>query len=198
MIDSIAANKYKIVSEFISEDSEDFSRRFSDIAQAALHRTEAAEAFLHSGVQNAGDFHSGTFFQQLANQKALHRRIIEKIGRDFELLPYSMNDDVSEPLDETILFVDHSVSSIAELGIRIRNIFEIVYEKALDELNFYLNFLLIEKHPVIASLLLSLANLSKDYLFEVKLRYLERQSQIEMGDPEKIVEHFLKIEQLSN
>jgi|WetSurMetagenome_2_1015567.scaffolds.fasta_scaffold160029_2 hypothetical protein len=198
MNDAIAIKQYKVISEFVSKDADDFYVRFYQIAQAALHRAKAAEAFLRSGVKNAADFHSGAFFQQLVNQKVLHRRIIEKISPDFECAPFAANEDMPEPLDMTISPGDQSVSKTAELRLCLREIFEIVYEKALDELDFYLNFLLVEKHPVMSSLLQSLANLAKDYLFEVKLRYLEHQSQIEMDNPKKIVEDFYKLEHRYN
>jgi hypothetical protein len=198
MGNATAHKKYRVVSEFISEDSDDFSQRFFQITQAALNRTEAAKAFFSSGARNADDSHSKTFFQQLENKKVLHLRIIEKIGRDSELLPFPINSDAPEHEDAVVYSNDHSVFRTAEPTMHIRNIFEIVYEKALDELNFYLNFLLLEKHPVITSLLLSLANLSKDFLFEVKLRYLEHQSQMEIGNPEKIVEHFFTLEHRYN
>jgi hypothetical protein len=198
MNNTIAMKKYKVISEFVWEDSDNFSRRFFQIIQASLNRIQAAKAFFSVGARNAVDPYSKAFFQELESKKDLHRRIIEKIGRDSELLPFPMNADIGEEMDTAQQSDDYSVSQAAELAAHIQNIFEIVYEKALDELDFYLNFLLIEKHPVIASLLLSLANLSKDFLFEAKLRYIEHQSRIEMDNPEKIVEHFLTLERRCN
>jgi hypothetical protein len=198
MDNAIAMKNYTVLSEFIWENSDNFSQRFFHIIKAALNRTQAAKVFFNIGVRNAVDSHSEAFFQQLENKKDIHSRIIEKIGRDSQLLPFPMNADIGEYEDTFQQSDDYSVFQAAELSKRIQNIFEIVYEKALDELDFYLNFLLIEKHPVISSLLLSLANLSKDFLFEAKVRYLEHQSRIEIENHEKIVEHFLSLERRSN
>jgi hypothetical protein len=195
---TIAMKEYKVISEFNWENENNFSKRFFQIIQASLNRTEAAKAFFNLGAQNAVDSNSKAFLQQLESKKDLHCRIIEKIGRNSEILPFPMITGKPEYKDTAQHYGDHSVFQAADLATRIHNIFEIVYEKALDELDFYLNFLLIEKHPVISSLLLSLANLSKDFLFEVKLGYLELQSRMEMSKPEEIVEHFLSLERQYN
>ena len=198
MVNAIAFKEYKVVSEFISEDSDDFSRRFLQIIQSALGRAEAAEAFFGSAAQNAPDSVSRAFFLQLANKKALHRRIVEKIGLNAELLSCPMNDGESECAKASPPYDSFHSPRAAQPAVLIRNIFELVYEKAMDELDFYLNFVLIEKHPIITSLLFSLANLSKDFLFEVKLRYLEHQSKMKTVDSEEIVEHFIKLERRWN
>jgi hypothetical protein len=188
----------KIIAEYVSEDSDNFSERFSQIIRAALNRSDAAEAFFGFYAQNAFDRYCSSFCQQLADKKALHRRVIEKIGLNSELLPFPADCCVSNYGDPVVAPGDPSAFQEGGPAVHMQNIFEIVYEKALDELNFYLNFLLIERHPVISSLLLSLANLSKDFLFEAKLRYLEYQSKINMGNSEKIIAHFLMLEQRSN
>ena len=198
MSEAIALNEYKIISEFISKDSDNFSPRFLQIIQSAASRAEAAEAFFVLAAQNAFDRASRSFFRRLADKKALHGRIIEKIGINANLLSGQMNHGESVYLESSLISGDPYGHQVVEPANHLRNIFEMVYEKTMDELNFYLNFLFIEKHPIIASLLFSMANLSRDFLFEVKIGYLELLSKIEMGDSEKVVEHFFKLEKRFN
>ncbi len=198
MSDEIALKEYTIVAEFVSEHPDDFSRRFLNIIQAAQNRAGKAEGFFGRAAVQAADCFGRSFFLQLGAAKALHRRIIEKIRRRSGLeIDSSEARDIEEPGPE-ISSADWPVERAAQSAMQAEDAFELVYEKTMDELDFYLNFLFIETHPIISSLLLSLAGLSKDFLFEAKLRFLEYQSRIETGDPGKVVEHILNLEHRCN
>jgi hypothetical protein len=99
MGNEIAFQEPTIVSEFISKDSDDFSRRFLQIIQSAQCRAKTAEAFFGLAAQNAPDNVSRLFFLQLANKKSLHRRIVEKIGLNAEVL--------SCPIEVKLRYLEH-------------------------------------------------------------------------------------------
>jgi hypothetical protein len=67
---------------------------------------------------------------------------------------------------------ENKYKNIGSVEEELEDIFAFIHEIAADELEFYLNYAAVEKDTRIHSLLLMLADLSKEFLFDVKIWYL--------------------------
>jgi hypothetical protein len=148
----------------------------------------AAEEFLEKRALKSASAINRSYLLLLSEKKAAQRVVIDKISKNFgagDSNPRNTDigrEESTEPYDEDGL----------------HRVFETVYEKTIDELDFYINFLLIEHHPIVSSLLLTLVNLSKDFLFEVKIRYLEHQSKILTVEDSDIRGYYSAMESIYN
>src|SRR5271157_5521845 len=163
-----------------SHESSGYIDRFSRIINAALRRTFDAENFFAKSAQKSANDVKKSFFSLLSERKASQRIIIDKIRRSFGVERVNTKDGSK--------MQNRGVDAHSEEDFRI--IFESICEKTVDELDFYINFLSVEKHPMIISLLLMCADLQKDFLFEARVQYFEHQSKTSLSSRKKIGGYF--------
>ncbi len=132
------------------------------ILTLAARRASGAVVFFEERGARAEDVVSRGFYSYMGVKKDAQRVIIDKIARSqgIELTPLSTRQNVDEQL------------GAMEIGEDFENIFRTVHEVAADELEFYLHYATVEKDIQINSILLMLADLAKEFLFDVKIWYL--------------------------
>jgi|SRR5271157_5957473 len=131
------------------------------LTSAARRASEAVVFFEERGAGAEGAVRRA-FYSYMGVKKDAQRVIIEKIARSqgIELTPVSACQNVDEQL------------GTMEIDEDFEDIFQTVHEVAADELEFYLHYAMVEKDVRINSILLMLADLAKEFLFDVKIWYL--------------------------
>jgi hypothetical protein len=138
-------------------------RRFSIILEGGYKRAHEAILYFDYKAGTCNKMLNKAFYMYLDVKKDAQRTIMEKIARSLgiELAPVSGSSH-----KETTPEITNSVDE--EFG----DIFKIIHEIAADELEFYLMYASVEKNVRVRSLLLMLADLAKEFLFDVKIWYL--------------------------
>lgn len=154
----------------------DDDSHYSRIFVSAVTRASEAVKFFEEKGASCSDGLKRAFFLYMSVKKDAQRLIIEKIARSQGIevaSEYSVSDPVAGTLPKT-----------AEVEDDFHDIFNIVHEIAADELEFYLNYAAVEKDTRINAILLMLADLSKEFLFNVKIWYLNHKDAeyIEYGE----------------
>ncbi|HUI93490.1 MAG TPA: hypothetical protein VLX68_14690 [Chitinivibrionales bacterium] len=134
------------------------------ILTSAIKRATEAVTFFEQKECATETLVQKAFYNYLSVKKDAQRVIIEKIVHclGIELAPrvYLMGEEkISLPPCEGI-----------DEGLE--HIFKNVHETAADELEFYLSYAAVEKDERINAILLMLADLSREFLFDVKIWYL--------------------------
>jgi hypothetical protein len=162
------------IRSMISNEEQKISGQYSRILASAVRRAAEAVIFFNEKGALSDNTVVKTFFLYLSVKKDAQRVIIEKIGRSLgiELTPiyYQSSNEAAGGTDEK-----------AEEDLY--DIFHIVHEVAADELEFYLNYAAVEKDGGINSLLLMLADLAKEFLFDIKIWYLNHKDANESNKP---------------
>ena len=148
----------------ISKEGPDNAIQNSKILASAVTRAAEGVAFLEEKGAASENVVNKSFFLYMGVKKDAQRVIIEKIAR-------SMGIELSPDF--------HSRDSDAGTGIlkkeideTLEDIFKIAHEVAADELEFYLNYAAVEQNKTTNSLILMLADLAKEFLFDMKIWYL--------------------------
>ncbi len=143
---------------------------FEDAVQRA---SEAIRFFEEKGA--ASDFVlNRAFFMYMSVKKDAQRLIIEKIA---------LSQGIVQP--QAYLRGESGAFRAAETSEseeNFQNIFSAVHEIAAEELDFYLNFAAKEKDVRLNAILLMLADLSKEFLFDIKIWYLNHKDAAQMDE----------------
>jgi hypothetical protein len=134
------------------------------ILTAALKRYGEAVRFFENKGTSSRQSPNKAFYLYLGVKKDAQRMILEKIAESLGIeISTSCESSIAD--DELILYPEE-----------YENIFNIVHEITADELEFYLNYAAIERDPKIRNLILMLAELSREFLFDVKIWYLNHKN----------------------
>jgi hypothetical protein len=137
-----------------------FNFQLINIFETALKRSSEAIQFFEKKGAASQNILNRAFFLYLGVKKDAQRMILEKIA-------------VSLGIEVSVFREEENADNAVELYQEAyENIFDIVHEIAGDELEFYLNYAAIEDDPRIRSFILMLADFSKEFLFDVKIWYL--------------------------
>jgi hypothetical protein len=162
------------IRSMISNEEQKIAEQYSRILASAVRRASEAVIFFNEKGALCENCVAKTFFLYLSVKKDAQRIIIEKIGRSIgiELTPvyYQSGNGAGCGTDEKV-------------KEDLYDIFHIVHEVAADELEFYLNYAAVEKDGGINSLLLMLADLAKEFLFDIKIWYLNHKDSNESNKP---------------
>jgi hypothetical protein len=134
------------------------------ILTAALKRSAEAVRFFENKGASSQRSLNRAFYLYLGVKKDAQRMILEKIAKSLGI-ELSTSCDSSIAHDEFKLYQEE-----------YENIFNIIHEMTADELEFYLNYAAIEPAPKIKNLILMLAELSREFLFDVKIWYLNHKN----------------------
>jgi hypothetical protein len=141
--------------------NEKFDLHFSVILEAALKRSGEAVRFFEKKSETSRRTLIRAFYMYLSVKKEAQRSIIEKIAFSLGLeMVVSKNNNYLLEIPENSGEEEYC------------KIFQTIHEIAADELEFYLNYAAVETDPKIKSFILMLADLSKEFLFDVKIWYL--------------------------
>jgi hypothetical protein len=144
--------------------------QFSAVLEAAVKRSEDAVGFFKNRGEKSRRIVNRAFYLYLSVKKDAQKAILEKIAYSLglEKVPAGKTrsgtgfSEFNENYEDDKNNVDEEYETI----------FNIIHEKAADEFEFYLNYAAVEKEPRIRSLIYMLADLSKEFLFDVKIWYL--------------------------
>jgi hypothetical protein len=161
---SITLN-HKIPSRILSDGDHNKNSQFiGRILASAIRRASEAVKFFEERGALSESLLNRAFFMYMSVKKDAQRVIIEKIAR-------SMGIEIAHVY--SALCYDDSYPLIdKELDEQFGDIFTIIHGIAADELEYYLNYASVEKDRRKNSILLMLADLSKEFLFDVKIWYL--------------------------
>ena len=164
---------------------EDYILRYSRILNTGLRRTsEAMQVFEERGSSDL-KLACKAFYHYLSVKKAAQRVIMEKVA-------YSLDIEISPEFDDPFDTLGFS-GSLAENEECLHEIFETINEAALSELEFYLNYLSLEKDPKIKALLCIFADLSKEFLFDLRIWYINHKTLMNDEDlSEEIQSEYLR------
>jgi hypothetical protein len=136
---------------------------FSNILNGSFKRASEAVRFFEKKGASSEKVINRAFFMYLGVKKDAQRTIIEKIARS---LGFEMSFSYYLPDAEN----KYKETGSAEQ--ELEEIFTFIHEIAADELEFYLNYAAVENDPKAHSLLLMMADLAKEFLFDVKIWYI--------------------------
>ncbi|HMD69519.1 MAG TPA: hypothetical protein VKF42_11610 [Chitinivibrionales bacterium] len=158
-----ASLKNNIPSRVILGGKLDRNPQVSRILFSAAKRATEAVVFFEERGALSDDVLTRAFYFYMSVKKDAQRAIIWKIAQSLGLqtapvLTYPQEDDAREGSS----FDDES----------LKDVFGIVHEVAADELEFYISYAAMEKDTKVNSILLMLADLAKEFLFDAKIWYL--------------------------
>jgi hypothetical protein len=143
---------------------EGYNSQFSVILEVALKRSGDAVRFFERKGESSQRIINRAFFLYLSVKKEAQRAILEKIayslGLEKALEGKTQSNYSGLELHENEVEEDYCT------------IFQTIQKIAADELEFYLNYAGIENEPKVKSFIFMLADLSKEFLFDVKIWYL--------------------------
>jgi hypothetical protein len=137
--------------------------QFSNILESGYKRASEAVLFFNEKGALSEKVINKAFFMYLSVKKDAQRTIMQKIAR-------SMGFDM--PFSEYLQDTENKYKDAASAGQELEELFAFVHEIAADELEFYLNYAAVENDIRTHSLLLMLADLAKEFLFDVKIWYI--------------------------
>jgi hypothetical protein len=137
--------------------------RFSNILEGGYKRASEAVLFFKEKGFLSENILKKAFFMYLSVKKDAQRTIMEKIAFS---LGFKM------PFVEDLQDTESKYQKIGNVEAEFEKVFAFIHEIAADELEFYLNYAAVEKDARIHSLLLMLADLAKEFLFDVKIWYI--------------------------
>lgn len=145
------------------ENKDDSLMRLANILQAGHKRSCEAIGFFEEKADMSRSILHKAFFEYLCVKKAAQRTVLEKIALSLGLgcAPVAGLPRYENACENT----QNSDESLAD-------IFSIIHEIAADELEFYFAYAAVEKNVRAHSLLLMMADLAKEFLFDVKIWYL--------------------------
>jgi hypothetical protein len=153
-----------IRSPLFNKESEDKnSLSFSNILNGSFKRASDAIRFFEEKGSSSEKVINRAFFMYLSVKKDAQRTIMEKIARS---LGFEM------PFSEYLMNTENKYKNTGSVEEELEDIFAFIHEIAADELEFYLNYAAVETDARIHTLLLMLADLAKEFLFDVKIWYL--------------------------
>jgi hypothetical protein len=134
------------------------------ILTSASRRASEAVVFFQQKEAGSDEVVKRAFYSYMGVKKDAQRVIIEKIARSqgIELAPSYSYRNTGEQLGATDLEIDEDFEGI----------FQTIHEVAADELEFYIHYAAVEKDIRINSILLMLVDLAKEFLFDVKIWYI--------------------------
>ena len=153
--------------QFNKESDDKHTSSFSNILNGSFKRASEAIRFFEKKGSSSKKVINRAFFMYLSVKKDAQRTIMEKIARS---LGFEM------PLGEYLQDPENKFRDGDSVEEELEEIFAFIHEIAADELEFYLNYAAVEKDIRIHSLLLMLADLSKEFLFDVKIWYLNHKA----------------------
>jgi|GEM_PF-2987350 hypothetical protein len=175
-MEHIYARNFNEVSKANHHAAHDDDLHYSKIFVSAVNRASEAVRFFEEKGAACSNGLKRAFFLYMSVKKDAQRLIIEKIARS-QGIEVASEHSGSDP-------VAGIGPQTAEVEDDFHDIFNIVHEIAADELEFYLNYAAVEKDTRINAILLMLADLSKEFLFDVKIWYLNHKDAeyIEYGE----------------
>jgi hypothetical protein len=153
--------------QFNKESDDKNTSSFSNILNGSFKRASEAIRFFEKKGSSSKKVINRAFFMYLSVKKDAQRTIVEKIARS---LGFEM------PFSEYLADTEKKYKDTGSVEQELEDIFAFIHEIAADELEFYLNYAAVEKDARIHSLLLMLADLSKEFLFDVKIWYLNHKA----------------------
>ena len=151
-------------SKIIPETEHNRNSQLCRILTSAARRASEAVVFFEQREAGSEEVVKRAFYSYMGVKKDAQRMIIEKIARSqgIELAP-------SSALFKT---VEEPGATDLEMDENFEDIFQTIHEVAADELEFYIHYAAVEKDIRINSILLMLVDLAKEFLFDVKIWYL--------------------------
>ena len=154
----------KLFNSNVSKETDDKNAvSFSNILNSSFKRTSEAIRFFEEKGASSKKVINKAFYMYLGVKKDAQRTIIEKIARS---LGFEM------AFSEYLQDMENKYKNAASAEQELEDIFAFIHEIAADELEFYLNYAEVEKDARIHSILLMLADLAKEFLFDVKIWYI--------------------------
>jgi hypothetical protein len=156
----ILFSKQERLSPVIQRCTEENDLQVCNIIAGALKRADEAVRFFEINGVTSKRILNRAFFMYLSVKKDAQRKMLTRIAS-------SLGIELSssfEPINPDSKFESYQ----EEYG----NIFKIIQEITSDELEFYLNYAAVEQDPKVKNLILLLADFSKEFLFDVKIWYM--------------------------
>jgi hypothetical protein len=143
---------------------ETINLQFSAILESAIRKSADSVIFFERMGETSSLIMNKAFFLYLSVKKNAQLAILEKIAYCFGL-------------EKSFAVEGRQISECLELNENkseeeYGTIFHTIHEIAADELEFYMNYAELERDTKIKSFILMLADLSKEFLFDVKIWYL--------------------------
>jgi hypothetical protein len=148
---------------FNKETDDKCATSFSIILNGSFKRASEAVRFFEEKGASSGKMINKAFFMYLSVKKDAQRTIMEKVARS---LGFEM------PFSEYLPDTENKYKDTGNADQELEVIFAFIHEIAADELEFYLNYAAVENDARTHSLLLMLADLAKEFLFDVKIWYI--------------------------
>jgi hypothetical protein len=140
--------------------TEENDLQICNIIAGALKRADEAVRFFEINGVTSKRMLNRAFFMYLNVKKDAQRKMLGRIASSLGIeLSLSF-----EPINPDSKYESYQ----EEYG----NIFKIIQEITSDELEFYLNYAAVERDQKVKNLILLLADFSKEFLFDVKIWYL--------------------------
>jgi|WetSurMetagenome_2_1015567.scaffolds.fasta_scaffold00396_28 hypothetical protein len=144
------------------------------ILSSAARRASEAVVFFEEKAASSENIVVKAFYSYMNVKKDAQRVIIGKIARSQGISLPTMESAQSRSFD----FAGGGEESNEDL----EDIFRTVHDVAADELEFYINYAALENEYRANSILLMLMDLAKEFLFDVKIWYLNhKESALDIG-----------------
>jgi hypothetical protein len=163
-MEKIAAYDYAGFSLLNSKREYTDNSPFSNVLETAFKRSAEAIKYFENKGETSTRVLNRAFYMYLSVKKEAQRTILQKIAFSLgiELLQAS--------------FVSSIDKDFGTNDEEFDGIFRTIHESAADELEFYLNYAAAENDPRVKSFINMLADLSKEFLFDVKIWYLNHKN----------------------
>jgi hypothetical protein len=161
-------NQNQVVPHVIEKGQDGNVARFTKIIGSGYKRACNAVVFFEKKGTLSEKILKKAFFKYLGVKKDAQRKIMEKIAQ-------SMGIELTQPAG--IPFLENIPQKNAEIEEeKFDKIYQSIYEIAEDELEFYLNYAEVAKDAKSRTLILMMADLSKEFLFDLKIWYLNHKT----------------------
>jgi len=148
-----------------------YDSQLTSIIETGLRRSYRAVRFFEKEGAESRRNPIKAFYLYLGVKKDAQRVILEKIAFSFGIELLGTYDDGE---------INTRVNKFSE---EFETVFNLIHEMAADELEFYLTYAETEKEPKVKSLILMLADLAKEFLFDVKIWYLNHRTTTPLPKP---------------
>jgi hypothetical protein len=164
------------ISRTISNKKDQNDLRMVRILTSAIKRASVAVNFFEERGMQSGNLLNKSFWGYLGVKKDAQQEIIGKIARSLgiELVPGIFK----------VKTMDDGEGTYSEIDDEFENIFKVIHEIAADELEFYLSYAALKNDKKTNSILLMLADLSREFLFDVKIWYLNHKDKADSSSTE--------------
>ena len=143
------------------------SLSLTDLFKMAFVRNDEAISYFRSQAKKCKNPTSKMFLHFLTGKKREQHIILEKIVSKYN---HKISSLINNIPDQKRLLVNQS----NDLYLNdIRDIYKFAYEYAINELDFYIHISSLVRNNLAQSALDTLMDLSKDFVFDVRLAYID-------------------------